>query len=52
MKKPTSFRLSEESLRILAETAKEWGTSQASVLEVLIRKEGSSTPGREGSVKT
>ena len=36
-KHPTSFRLSEEALRLLDELAKKLGISQAAVLEIAIR---------------
>jgi len=38
MKKATSFRLSEEMLRLLALLAAELGISQASALEVAVRE--------------
>jgi len=37
MKRGTSFRISDEGLRLLAELAKSMGISQASVLEIAIR---------------
>lgn len=39
MKKAIAFRLSEEAIRLLVEMAKANGLSQASMLELLIRKE-------------
>jgi hypothetical protein len=39
MKERTSFALSKEAKQLLAEIAKRNGLSQASVLEMLIRKE-------------
>lgn len=36
-KKPTSFRLTTEALRLLAEISEKLGISQAAVLELAIR---------------
>jgi predicted DNA-binding protein len=37
-RRPTSFRLSEEALQMLADLAELLGISQAAVLEIAIRK--------------
>lgn len=38
MKRRTSYTLSEEAKRLLAELAKQYGISQTAMLEVLIRE--------------
>jgi predicted DNA-binding protein len=37
-RRPTSFRLSDDALRLLAKLSKELGISQASCVELAIRK--------------
>ena len=36
--KPTSFRLSEQARRLLAQLADQYGISQTAMLEILIRE--------------
>ena len=47
-KRPTSFRLSEEALRVLAQLAKEQGISQGAVLELMLRKAKKAAAARWG----
>ena len=53
MKRPTSFRLSEDAINLLKGLAKVRGLNQTAVLEMLIRMEakdaGVVLPSREGS---